>query len=391
VFNNREPLLTLVPNSPYYDFHIFDLSQEQKYLLSRFAYWHRVQEQLVLESPQGFAQIILESEQAVMLISKLMKPQSCQALAKCISTISLQTMTSVFNLLLNAGLLSVVDEAGQSQEDKDEVLRQWEFHDLLFHTRTRFGRSLAGFGRTYRFLGEIQPLPAVRPQMSPHFIPLYQPDIDKLKEDDLPFTRVMEQRESRRSYGEKPIADRQLGEFLYRVARVRGRFAEQPNSQRPEKYQLSRRPYPSGGATYALELYITVDRCENIPSGFYHYCPLEHKLYKVSERNKLVDRLLRLGRPDPYESHDPQVLITIAARFQRMSWKYEAIAYALLLKECGILSQSMNLVATAMGLASCIIGVGDADLFAQLAGTNYYAETCIGEFALGSTPIEGTE
>jgi hypothetical protein len=31
----------------------------------------------------------------------------------------------------------------------------------------------------------------------------------------------------------------------------------------------------------------------------------------------------------------PHVLITIAARFGRISWKYSAIAYALILKDAG--------------------------------------------------------
>jgi hypothetical protein len=40
------------------------------------------------------------------------------------------------------------------------------------------------------------------------------------------------------------------------------------------------------------------------------------------------------------------------------------------------------LAATAMG--ACAIGGGDADLFARAAGTDYYAETSVGEFLLGT-------
>jgi SagB-type dehydrogenase family enzyme len=80
----------------------------------------------------------------------------------------------------------------------------------------------------------------------------------------------------------------------------------------------------------------------------------------------------------------PQVLIVIIARFQPLAWKYESIAYALMLKHVGALYQTMYLVATAMNLAPCGIGRGDSDLFAKAAGCNYYAETSVGEFALGS-------
>jgi hypothetical protein len=49
----------------------------------------------------------------------------------------------------------------------------------------------------------------------------------------------------------------------------------------------------------------------------------------------------------------------------------------------GVLFQTMYLTATAMGLAPCAVG-GDADLFARAAGTDYYAETSVGEFLLGN-------
>src|SRR5262249_22054628 len=79
-----------------------------------------------------------------------------------------------------------------------------------------------------------------------------------------------------------------------------------------------------------------------------------------------------------------QVLIVLAARFGRVSWKYSSLAYALTLKDVGVLYQSMYLAATAMGLAPCALGVGDSDLFARLIGSGYYAETSVGEFLLGS-------
>jgi oxazoline/thiazoline dehydrogenase len=44
----------------------------------------------------------------------------------------------------------------------------------------------------------------------------------------------------------------------------------------------------------------------------------------------------------------------------------------------------MYLVATAMDLAACAIGGGDSDLFAQVTGCDYLAETSIGEFIIGS-------
>ncbi len=50
----------------------------------------------------------------------------------------------------------------------------------------------------------------------------------------------------------------------------------------------------------------------------------------------------------------------------------------------GVLFQTMYLPAAVMRLAPCALGGGDADLFARAAGTDYRAETSVGEFLLGS-------
>jgi SagB-type dehydrogenase family enzyme len=97
----------------------------------------------------------------------------------------------------------------------------------------------------------------------------------------------------------------------------------------------------------------------------------------------LFDAYQSMGSPSV-----PQVLITLAARFQRVSWKYESIAYSLILKNVGVIYATMYLVATALNLAPCALGSGDSDLFARVAGTDYLKETSVGEFALGHKPEE---
>jgi SagB-type dehydrogenase family enzyme len=105
-----------------------------------------------------------------------------------------------------------------------------------------------------------------------------------------------------------------------------------------------------------------------------------------------VNALLREGASVLQQKELPQVLLTIAARFSRVAWKYESIAYALILKNLGVLYQTMYLVAESMGLAACALGGGNADLFAAAAGVDYYAESSVGELVLGSRPaIDASE
>ena len=77
----------------------------------------------------------------------------------------------------------------------------------------------------------------------------------------------------------------------------------------------------------------------------------------------------------------PQVLLTVASRFARISWKYEGMAYATTLRNVGAFYQTLWLVATAMGIACCPLGGGDASAFAE--ATIIEVVTMIGESVLG--------
>jgi SagB-type dehydrogenase family enzyme len=171
-----------------------------------------------------------------------------------------------------------------------------------------------------------------------------------------------------------------------RVARVTGLREEEVSTPRGAvRQQFAPRPYPAGGGLYELELYAVVQACHSLSAGLYHYDAAAHRLIRLRGCTPEVAALLG----DAAESTGTpagtlQVLLILAARFPRVAWKCESIAYALTLKHVGVLYQTMYLTATAMGLAPCAIGGGDVDLFARAAGTDYYAETSVGEFLLGN-------
>jgi SagB-type dehydrogenase family enzyme len=387
VVANGRPLVTLVPMTRSFQVQLEDVEARARFRLSRFAYCRRDGEALVLESPLSEARMILPERTGVALIAQLTQPRAYPELAATASGLEETTARAFLSLLVSAGVVAEVAEDGTLPEDADPTLAQWEFHDLLFHARSRVGRHDYPSGGTFRFLGQIPPLPAVKPKMSNDVIPLHKPDMDRLEREDWPFTAVLERRRSVRDYGVQPINATQLGEFLYRVARVQSVIDADPAEGRP--YAVSVRPYPSGGATYDLELYVTVNRCSDLASGIYHYDPLDHQLCKLAERNDRAEALLSYAQRCTGQPGEPQILITLASRFQRLSWKYSGMAYAATLKNVGVLYQSMYLVATAMGLAPCALGGGNASLFAEAVGTNYFAESSVGEFLLGTAPDAG--
>ncbi|MCY7336507.1 MAG: SagB family peptide dehydrogenase [Chamaesiphon sp.] len=350
------------------------LATNQIYTLSRFAYIHTQSRQMVLESPLAHCRVILHDRRSIAILHALSSPQTLTQLSDQFADIPQAIVTTLLSWLLGAKFLTISDKDGTQQEEPS--LQLWEFHDLLFHARSRLGRHNYPYGKNNPHLGKIEPLPAAKPSNSLPTIPLYQPNIQVLIDRDLPFTQIMEQRRSHRQQGKQPITVEQLGEFLYRTARIRS-----IETNESVEYQFSDRPYPSGGACYELELYLAINACQGIEPGLYHYCPREHLLRQLSGFTAAV---YQLSCQAAIESGLPQILIILTARFPRVNWKYRSLAYALILKHVGVLYQSMYLVATAMELAPCAIGGGNSDLFAQATGINYLDETSIGEFILGS-------
>lgn len=371
------PLVKRVPIHPNDKFELKEAAVDKKYVLSRFAYCHRNQEQLVLECPLSHAEVILTDGRGAALVAELAKPQTCQELGNQISGIPQETVQQFLTLLLSSEMLVEVAEDGKVEEEESAPLAYWEFHDLLFHSRSRRGRHNNPVGKTFRFLDKLEQPPMVKPKVTEDIIELYKPDIEKLKEEDSPFSWVLEKRQSIRSYSEQTINDRQLGEFLFRCARNK-RFISKDYGE------CVHRPYANGGGRYELEIYAIVNTCENLNSGIYLYYPEEHQLGKVTGRTSQVETLLEESYLATGKACKAQVLFIFAARFPRVAWVYESIAYSIVLKDVGSLQQTMYLVATAMNLAPCAIGAGNSDLFAAAVGADYYAETAVGEFILGS-------
>jgi SagB-type dehydrogenase family enzyme len=118
----------------------------------------------------------------------------------------------------------------------------------------------------------------------------------------------------------------------------------------------------------------------------YHYDPLGHRLEHVRADRAAVDELLGCARVAAAMDDPPQVLISMTARFRRLGWKYEGLAYRLVLMHVGVLIQSLYLVCTAMRLAPCAVGSVSIAAAAHAFGTDWRVEPCVGQFIIGRDP-----
>ena len=273
--------------------------------------------------------------------------------------------------------------AGLATPSGEAPAGRWAPHELWFHHRSRAGTHLnlgGGFGASGPASGRPAPPPAVREPFAGTTVDLPAVDLDAVAAGDPPLTVAIERRRTVRCHDDDaPLAMAQLGEFLFRCARNRAPVRHGDGGS-------VSRPYPSGGAAYELELYPVVRHVAGLVPGLYRYDPQRHRLERLRGLDPPVDALLAAAATAAAVPARPQVLLVVAARFGRVMSKYEAMAYALILKHVGVLYQVMYLVATAMGLAACALGSGSAEQFARVAGHDPLVESSVGEFMLGSCP-----
>jgi SagB-type dehydrogenase family enzyme len=375
-------ILRVDPADPTFAFDPRPVATTSRYRLSRFAFARRADAGLVVERPWAGAQVLLLDPDAAALVARLAEAKSLRDL--CAESRGKEPFIAhTLSYLAAAGIFGQADRAGNLPEDLDEALRLWEPHDYLFHFRTRTGRHDSPIGAMYRFGEEIAPLPALKPAMSNDELTLRRVDVEDIAKRDLSFAAILEARRSVRDYDKQPLSIAQLGEFLFRTARVRGTAEIDP--ERGIFYEQTSRPYPNGGAAYELELYLTVKTCEGLAPGVYHYNAARHCLSRLRGEDA-IQPLLDDARIATANVVTPQVLITITSRLGRLSWKYSGMAYATTLKNVGALYQTMYLVATAMGLAPCALGSGNSLHASQAFGIDPAVECAVGEFLLGSAP-----
>jgi SagB-type dehydrogenase family enzyme len=275
-------------------------------------------------------------------------------------------------------------DMGPRLAEGDHNLVLWDFHDLLFHARSTEGRHANPLGGLYPYAGVVAPLPAVRPRWPGKKINMRKFSAAHSMTIS-PFAKVLHDRHSTRTFdNQSPITFAELSRVLDRAARILSTWKSNIGfGLSGPTIEYAVKPYPSAGASYELELYLAVDKCKGLERGFYHYDAGGHALVPIAVRTHDLEALLTGAKLAMDAPAAPQVLITIAARFGRISWKYCSLAYALLLKDVGVLTQTLYLIATDTGLGGCAIGTTNIDLFAKMTGIEFHVEGAVGQFALG--------
>jgi SagB-type dehydrogenase family enzyme len=378
-----EDLVVIEPQLPDYWPQLAQLGNVDTLVLSRFAYMRRRANEMVLESPRAGTLFKICDPKIAAALASLVTPQLIKQFRRQKDFPGLELLS----LLVDSQILFKTDGDGLRPAEGDDALVLWDFHDLVFHARSTEGRHANPLGGAYPYADAIAPLPAVRASWPGKKIDLREvapADVDAPS----PTAKLLRDRHSTRDFdNQRPITLAELARFLDGAARIQSEFKASlrhggGGGGGPE-LSYTMRPYPSGGASYELELYLAVDTCEGLSRGFYHYDAGGHTLVPIETRGHQLDALLRGAEFAMGANAAPQILITIAARFGRVSWKYSSIAYALILKDVGAMMQTFYVMAPDMGLGGCAIGTTNIELFAKMTGLDFHVEGPVGQFALG--------
>lgn len=144
---------------------------------------------------------------------------------------------------------------------------------------------------------------------------------------------------------------------------------------------ILRRPVPSAGGLYPLEIYALVRRVDGVAPGVYHYDAVGNALEEISL--------------DPWEDTARQAFLTwsfvekapvifcISAVFDRCQSKYGPRGYRFVLLEAGHVGQNLCLHAQDDGLASLFLGGYNDAVLNDLLGLDGVAEAVVYTMAAG--------
>jgi SagB-type dehydrogenase family enzyme len=116
----------------------------------------------------------------------------------------------------------------------------------------------------------------------------------------------------------------------------------------------TKRPVPSAGGLYPLELYVSTHNVEGLEDAIYHYDARDHEL-EFRRAGLFHDQLARMTLGQDM-IRTANVVIFIAAIAERTMWKYGQRGYRYVFLDAGHLGQNLYLTATALDLGIVAIG-----------------------------------
>ncbi len=173
---------------------------------------------------------------------------------------------------------------------------------------------------------------------------------------------ILLKRKSEREYSDIPLSISELSTLLIYSYGIRS-FSY--------AYNYSNFPFrtaPSGGGLQSVEVYCVVNQVDSIEEGLYHFDPINNSLDLIFN-GFCKGKLLELCRGQEFISGSAVVFILTMILSKRL-WKYSPSYYKIALIDIGCVAENIHLLATAMGLGSCLIAGFDSDNLSRFLRLN---------------------
>jgi SagB-type dehydrogenase family enzyme len=166
---------------------------------------------------------------------------------------------------------------------------------------------------------------------------------------------LLEQRKTNRTFTGLPISLSAIHEILSETFRYREHDHALYRAQGMST-PTRRRSSPSGGSLQSCEAYLIARNVEGLPPGIYHYWSDADRLGMMAP----IQEDFSFGRINAGQmfSDDLSAGVIITSRFDKLAWKYaHSRTYRVALLDAGHLSQTFQLMATALGLRTWLTGM----------------------------------
>jgi putative peptide maturation dehydrogenase len=162
----------------------------------------------------------------------------------------------------------------------------------------------------------------------------------------------------------RPLSREALGTILQYVFGMHGSL------ESPAGTQVIKRTSPSGGGLHPVEAYPVLSGVEGVEPGIFHYDVRGHGLQRIETLDAAGARALATAFVCGQDYFgDAHASFVLTARYARNHWKYDRHqrAYAAILMDAAHLSQTLYLVAAALGLGAYVtIAVNGRDIERRL-------------------------
>ena len=196
-------------------------------------------------------------------------------------------------------------------------------------------------------------------------------------------SEIINSRTSVRDFNGSALSFEKLSTLLGQSCGVRGTMFSY------NRRDVALRNFPTAGGLQCTELYLVVNGVSDLPQGLYHYNPTQNCL-ELIEKGNFRWRVVNCC-PNHEWLSEASVVIFVAPDISRLTWKYGTYrSYRLAHLETGVASQNLHLVATALGLGSCMVFGFDDERADSLLGLDGRREFTTLVVAFGNKVDKGS-